>query len=131
MPACVVLRTCGAAPAAPSPEMPHPPRKLPSLRTELLGALAILAATAVIGAAVGVLLFVQVADAPWASLFLFALEMLDVSVFVVFGAYLLRRLVSRPIADVANAAEAIVAGDLSRRVPVPATRELAALAEAA
>jgi signal transduction histidine kinase len=109
--------------------MPPAPRPLPSLRTELLGALAILAAMALLGALASALLFLQFADAPHAVWYLIALVLLDIGVFVLFGAYLLRRLVDRPIAAMASAAEAIAAGDLSRRVPVPPTRELAALAE--
>ena len=109
--------------------MPPASRPLPSLRLELLGALAVLAAMALVAVTAGMLLFVLFADAPQAPAFLVALVLLDVAVFVVFGAHLLRRLVSRPIADMAAAAEAIAAGDLTRRVPVPPTRELAALAE--
>lgn len=109
--------------------MPPAPRPLPSLRTELLGALAVLAAMALIGATASALLFAQFSDVPYASLFLLALVLLDIVVFVLFGAYLLQRLVNRPIAEMGSATEAIAAGDLSRRVAAPATRELAALAE--
>jgi signal transduction histidine kinase len=50
-------------------------------------------------------------------------------VFVAYGAWQVRRLVSRPLEQAIATAEAIAGGDLTRRMPPGETRELAALAE--
>ena len=110
------------------PGMPFPSRPI-SLRTELLVAFAILVAAALAMAVAIALLFLGVVENPYANLYLAALIASDVVVFVLLANYYLRRLVSRPLMDVVAAAEAIAAGDLTRRVPRAATRELIALAD--
>jgi len=49
-------------------------------------------------------------------------------IFVVFGGYLVRRLVIRPVDEIVAAAEAIAEGDLARRAPAMGSVELARLA---
>lgn len=99
-----------------------------SLRTELLVTTAILAAAAVLVAVLGALLVPVSLDTVAGAAYLGALLAADVGVFVVFGAYQLRRLLTRPLADAIAATEAIAAGDLTRRLPAGETRELRALA---
>ena len=100
----------------------------PSLRTELLVSIGVLAAGALLVAVVTVLLAGTTMQDEGAVLWLSALIAADVLVLVAFGAYQLRRLVLRPLGEMAAAAEAIAAGDLTRRAPEGGTRELAALA---
>jgi two-component system, NtrC family, sensor kinase len=100
-----------------------------SLRTELLVAFAILAAASLAIAVAIALLFLGLVDSPHALWYLGGLILADVGVFVLLANFYLRRLVSRPLEEAVAAAEAIAAGDLSRRVPGAATRELTALAD--
>jgi two-component system, NtrC family, sensor kinase len=103
------------------------PKPLPSLRTELLANFGVLAAVALLVAVTSVLLFFVAAESEYGAFFLSALIAADVLVFVAFGAYLVRRLVSRPLQDAVQAVEAIAGGDLARRVPEGRTQELAVL----
>jgi signal transduction histidine kinase len=99
----------------------------PSLRTELLVTTAILAAAAVLVAAVGAVLLPSPPDGVRGALYLGALIAGDVGVFVAYGAYQLRRLVTRPLDAAVAATEAIAAGDLTRRLPDGGTSEFASL----
>jgi len=103
-------------------------RTPPSLNARLLAAIALLAAAAVLVAVSSVLVYAAGPQTPTAPALLGALIAADVCVFVLFGAYQLRRLVTSPLEDAVAATEAIAAGDLRRRVPDGATREFAALA---
>ena len=105
------------------------PKRLPPLTVELLVNLTLLALGALIVAVASALLFAGIIDSPLASWYLTALLLGDVAIFVVFGHWLLRRVVVRPIADAAAAAEAIAAGDLERRIPPGSTAEFDALAQ--
>ncbi|MGI9189793.1 MAG: sensor histidine kinase [Longimicrobiaceae bacterium] len=58
------------------------------------------------------------------------LLVLDVAVFLVLGRYLINRLVVRPLAGVAEVAEAITRGEYQRRAPSGETREITAVAHA-
>ena len=107
---------------------PRPTPRAPSLRTELLLNLAVLAFATLVCAVAGVLLLFRVGEPAHAALWIALLVLLDVAVFVAFGAYLLRRLVLRPLADTLAAAEAIAGGDLARRVPAGGTREFQRMA---
>src|SRR5688572_29336564 len=103
-------------------------RPLPSLRTELLGNLAVLATAALMLAVASVLVFTGVAESRYAAFWLTMLIIADVMIFVVFGAYLVRRLVIRPVDEIVAVAEAIAKGDLARRAPADGSVELARLA---
>src|SRR5688500_1980260 len=103
---------------APPPAAPAAPvrRALPLLRNELLITFALLATAALVMAvAAAVLVFSEDGEASAGHLTL--LIALDACVFVLFGAFQVRRLVTRPLEATIAAAEAIAAGDLSRRVP--------------
>src|SRR5213594_4386139 len=99
----------------------------PALRTELLFYLSFLAAAALL---VGVAtLLVATSFAPEGT---FALVMLmialEVGVFIVFGRYLVNRLVLWPLERVVATADAVADGDLGRRAPDAETRDFATLA---
>jgi hypothetical protein len=103
-------------------------RPLPSLRWELLGNLAVLATAALMLAVASLLVFTGIAESRNAAVWLTTLILADVMIFVVFGGYLVRRLVIRPLDDIVAAAEAIAEGDLGRRAPAAGSVELARLA---
>jgi two-component system NtrC family sensor kinase len=103
-------------------------RPLPSLRTELLGNLAVLATAALMLAVASLLVFTGIAETRYAAFWLTTLIIADVMIFVVFGGYLVRRLVIRPVDEIVAAAEAIAEGDLARRAPATGSVELARLA---
>jgi two-component system NtrC family sensor kinase len=103
-------------------------RPLPSLRWELLGNLAVLATAALMLAVASLLVFTGIAESRNAALWLTMLIIADVMIFVVFGGYLVRRLVIRPVDEIVAAAEAIAEGDLGRRAPSMGSVELARLA---
>ena len=89
----------------------------------------VLAAAALVLAAGSALLaplFFQ--DERIGALLLGALITADLAVFVLFGRYLVARLVTRPIERLVEATEAVAAGDLARRAPEAPTRELDRLA---
>ena len=104
------------------------PRPLPSLRTELLGNLAVLATAALMLAVASLLVFTGIAESTNAALWLTLLVLADVAIFVIFGGYLVRRLVLLPLNEIVAAAEAIAEGDLARRAPLTGSVELARLA---
>jgi hypothetical protein len=100
----------------------------PALRAELLFHLGFLVAAALL---VGVAtILVAAAFAPQRMVVLvFLLVALEVAVFVVFGRYLVNRLVLWPLERVMAAADAVAAGDLAARAPDAETRDFATLAE--
>src|SRR5215213_8969938 len=102
-------------------------KPLPSLRTELLANFGVLAAVALLVAVASVLLFFVTVESRYSALYLSLLVAADVVVFVVFGAYQVRRLVNRPLDEAVQAVEAIAGGDLARRVPEGRTQEFATL----
>jgi signal transduction histidine kinase len=100
----------------------------PALRAELLFYLGFLVAAALLVGVATVL--VAAAFAPQRMVVLvFLLVALEVAVFVVFGRYLVNRLVLWPLERVMAAADAVAAGDLAARAPDGETRDFATLAE--
>jgi hypothetical protein len=79
-------------------------------------------------AVASVLVFTGIAESRNAAFWLTMLIVADVMIFVVFGGYLVRRLVIRPVDEIVAAAEAIAEGDLARRAPKMNSVELARLA---
>src|SRR5207249_10181822 len=104
----------------------------PPLRTELLLNLAFLAAAALL-LGVGTIVAVQ-ALAPDLSpgqvlSLLFATVALDAGIFIVFGGYLVRRHILRPLGRVIAVADAVAAGALPARAPPAESRGFAAPAD--
>ena len=103
----------------------------PSLRTELLFNLAFLAGAALLlGAGTIVALGALTPDLTSGAGFALVLGIvaLDLIIFIVFGHYLVTRLVLRPVARLVAAADAVAAGDSNARAPDAETREFATLA---
>ncbi len=100
----------------------------PALRTELLFYLSFLAAAALL---VGVAtMLVATSFAPERTFVLVLLLVaLEVGVFLVFGRYLVNRLVLWPLGRLVATADAVADGDLGRRAPDAETRDFATLAE--
>src|SRR5581483_7171691 len=99
----------------------------PSLRTELLLNLAFLAAVALLLGVVSVLLLNNVAPER-VLVYVLVVVGADVAIFIVFGHYLVTRLVLRPMAAIVRTADAVAAGNLDARAPDAETREFADLA---
>ncbi len=100
-----------------------------SLRRELIVALALLLVGALGLAAVAVLLWLPIGGSIESIvLFLVVLVALDVGTFIVFGDYLLRGMVLKPVRAIVHGAEAIAREDYSRRISVQGAQELERLA---
>jgi two-component system NtrC family sensor kinase len=105
-----------------------PGRRRGSLRAELLFNLSFLAVAALLLALWTATLLRTVGPRPsWTMLLLLVL---DVTVFVLLGRYLIDRLVVVPLRATVVTAEAIAAGDYARRAAAGDTREIAALNQA-
>jgi signal transduction histidine kinase len=107
-------------------------RARPSLRTELLFNLAFLAAAALL-LGVGTILAVGALSpdiAPQTTLLLvLGIVGIDLLVFIVFGRYLVSRLVLRPVDRLVKVVDAVAMGDLAARAPEAETRDFAVLAD--
>ena len=99
-----------------------------SLRTELLVNLAFLAAVALILGVTTVSLVAALAPGR-ELLFTLTVIALDVMVFILFGRYLISRLVLRPLDRLVAVTEAVAAGDFAARAAGAETREFDVLAE--
>jgi signal transduction histidine kinase len=106
---------------------PPSPLRLTSLRVEMLVSLAVLATVALLLAVTLALLVDDVIGSRYGAYIAGALVLIDVAVFVAFGAVKLRTLVERPIEQIVEATEAIAGGDLTRRVPPSTVAEFARL----
>ena len=100
----------------------------PSLRTELLLNVAVLAAAALVLAIPSALLAPLLGSGPFFTVLLLLLVVADVAIIVLFGRYLLTRLVTRPVEALVAATEAVAGGEFERRAPPATTRELDQLA---
>ena len=105
------------------------PVSRPSLRTELLINFAVLAVAALVFAVTTVMLIYSEVDPQRGALYIGLLVAADVIVVVAVGAFQIHRLIVRPLHETAQAAEAIAAGDLRRRVPSHESLEINQLAE--
>ncbi len=100
----------------------------PWLRTELIFYLTFLAAAALMVGVATVL--VASTFAPERTFVLvMLLVVLEVAVFVVYGRYLVNRLVLGPLGQVVATADAVADGDLGRRAPDAETQDFSTLAE--
>jgi signal transduction histidine kinase len=105
---------------------PLPP--LPSLRTELLANIGVLALAALVLAVGSVILTDGMLGAARGTLHLSLLIAADVSIFVAFSAYKLRGLILQPLQAAVRTAEQIARGDLTRRLEHGNTEEMRRLA---
>src|SRR5512146_2573835 len=104
----------------------------PSLRAELLFNLAFLAGAALllgVGTIITIGALTPTLTPSAGSLLLLGIVVLDLTIFILFGRYLVTRLVLRPVSRLVEAADAVAAGDATARAPDAETRELATLAE--
>ena len=108
---------------------PTSTRPTPSLRTELLLNLAVLAAGALLLAVLSAVLAPLLGHGLLNFALLVVLIAVDVAVFLGFGRYLISRLVTAPMEELVDATHAVAAGELSRRAAPGGTREFDRLAE--
>src|SRR5918999_1341548 len=101
---------------------------LPSLRTELLANIGVLALAALVLAVGSVIVTDGMLGAARGTLHLSLLIGADVAIFVAFSAYKLRGLILRPLEEAVGTAEAIASGDLTRRLAHGNTEEFRRLA---
>jgi signal transduction histidine kinase len=101
----------------------------PSLRTELLLNLAVLAGGALVLAVFSAALAPLLRRGGAGVVLLAALIVADVIVFIVFGRYLVSRLVTEPMEALVSATQAVAGGEMDRRAPPGATREFDRLAD--
>jgi two-component system, NtrC family, sensor kinase len=101
---------------------------LPSLRTELLANIGILALAALVLAVGSVILTDGMLGAARGTLYLSLVIGADVAIFVAFSAYKLRGLILSPLEEAVKTAESIAGGDLSRRLDHGNTEEFRRLA---
>jgi len=104
-------------------------RSKPSLRTELLVNLAVLAAGALVLAVLSAVLAPLLGRGLLGFGLLAALVVADVLIFIGFGRYLVSRLVTQPMETLVGATQAVASGEMTRRAPPGATREFDRLAE--
>jgi two-component system NtrC family sensor kinase len=108
---------------------PGPSGAKPSLRTELLLNLAVLAAGALVLAVLSAVLAPLLGHGLLGFALLTALVVADVAIFIGFGRYLVSRLVTGPMEALVDATQAVAEGELSRRAQPAGTREFDRLAE--
>jgi signal transduction histidine kinase len=101
----------------------------PSLRTELLLNLAILAATALALGVASVITLNEILPPARTVLVTVALIAADVGIFLGFVAFQVDRVVLRPLRNAMAATEAIAAGDTARRLDAGSSAEMANLAD--
>lgn len=91
---------------------PGVPRRMPTLRRELLAALAVVFVGALLVSAAGIALVLpRLESAASATAYVAALLAVDLAVFAAFGRYLLARKVLAPVDELVRHAEAIAAGN--------------------
>lgn len=99
-----------------------------SLRRELVVTLGLLLLAAVF-AGVAVLLWFPIGETFLGSVMaLLVLVIVDVAIFLLFGDYLLRQMVLKPVRAIVRGAEAIAGEDYSRRIRVQGAQEFVRLA---
>ncbi|HEX6939669.1 MAG TPA: ATP-binding protein [Longimicrobiales bacterium] len=104
---------------------------LPSLRRELVVALAIIFAGALLVAVSGVILLLPRFATPGAAVgYVLLLLVADVLVFALFGRFLVQRRILEPLDEMIAGAEAIAGGEYAHRLPAGGSVEMARLADA-
>src|SRR2546427_5036172 len=107
----------------------RPPRSTLFPYTTLFRSLAAAALLLGVGTIVAVQALAQDLSPGQVLPLLLAIVALDVGIFIVFGGYLVRRHILRPLGRVIAVADAVAAGDLAARAPGAETRDFAVLAE--
>ena len=106
-------------------------KHVPTLRRELISAFALVFASALGMALVGLIFLLPRFQTPQhALLFIIILLAADLVIFTLFGRWVLHRAVFGPIETVIDDVEAIAGGDHARRLPRGRTQELARLSSA-
>ncbi|MGH7443291.1 MAG: sensor histidine kinase [Longimicrobiales bacterium] len=106
-------------------------KQTPTLRRELIFAFALVFASALGMALVGLIFLLPRFQTPQhALLFIIVLLAADLAIFALFGRWVLQRSLLRPIETVIGDVEAIAAGDHDRRLTRGRTQELARLGAA-
>jgi two-component system NtrC family sensor kinase len=104
------------------------PKPLPSLRTELLANIGMLALAALVLAVGSVIVTDGMLGAASGTLHIALVIGADVAIFVAFSAYKMRGLILRPLERAVETAESIAGGDLTRRLDHGNTEEFRRLA---
>lgn len=106
-------------------------KPLPTLRLELITALAIVFAGAFVVGSIGIAIMLPLFESAWVTaLYIFLLLVGELAIFAVFGRSLVRRRILDPIDKLVEGAEAIARGELDRRLPAGETREIQQLSDA-
>src|SRR5262245_6413214 len=98
-----------------------------SVRTELLLNLGILSAAALFLGVSAVIVLYDALDPDYAPIYIGVIVAIDVAVLIAYVAYVVNKVILRPLRDARDAAEAIARGDFSRRIPPANTEEFANL----
>jgi signal transduction histidine kinase len=105
--------------------------RLPTLRRELIAAFALVFSGAFLVAITGVLFLLPRFETPLeATVYVGALLLVDVAIFVLFGHILITKRVLKPIDELVAGAERIANGEMGVSLPVAETREIARLSGA-
>lgn len=102
----------------------------PTLRRELVGAAAAVFAGALFFAVAGILLIVPRLSPGTAAAYVVVLLLVDVALFSMLGAWLLRTRLIRPLDRTIAAVEEVSRGNLEARIPPAETQELSRLSAA-
>ncbi len=105
-------------------------KSLPTLGRELIGALVVVFAAAIVVAGTGILLLYPHLRTPaQATVYLGVLAAADILIFAAFVHVVVRLRVVRPLERLVAEVEEIAGGDISRRIEVGETQEMVRLAE--
>src|SRR5512143_3132747 len=128
---CALLRPGAILPQSGFLPPPERMRSLPTLRRELLMALALVFMGALLVATIGVILIVPgLTDPLSGTLYIGFLLAADMVVFLWFGRWLVQKRVLAPIQRMLEGVEAIAGGNYAGRLPQPASAEMARFAGA-
>lgn len=106
-------------------------KTLPTLRLELITALAIVFAGAFVIGSISIAIMLPLLESAWVTaLYIFLLLVGELAIFAVFGRSLVQQQILAPIDKLVEGAEAIARGELDRRLPAGETREIQQLSDA-
>ena len=103
----------------------------PRLRQQLITAMAVVFSGALLLGVLVFLLLLPFFRSPLSAAITLALLILaDVTIFILFGIYLIQRRVLTPVQELIDGVEAVAAGDLDRELPIGESQEVGRLSEA-